>query len=145
MQLSEEWTEFVDTLQKLEFDPFDWLDLFKSFLEYKIQPVDFIDPRRAAKKMSSLMIMELTKQAISARSEQVRHAAAKELAHIGGAQPTKPTDDDFVNLPEKQLDALIDGYMEDESEVKRRSDSRAKKRSGKASSSKKKTTRRTKN
>lgn len=104
-----DWDVFCDQLDALGFRPGEWLDLFQAFVEYKIKPLDFINSRRAAEKMASLMVMQLTNLALFAKSEQVRSSAAKELAYFGGLQPRK--DDGLVNQTEEELDAQIRSYF----------------------------------
>jgi len=126
MPIDKRWGPFIEQLEALEFDPDEWIDVFKALVESKVNPGDIENPKQAAKKLSSLMVLELTRLATTARSEQVRRHAATELAHMGGARPPKQKDDDFSDMTEEELDARIGSYIEDEASKKTKH--RAKKR-----------------
>ncbi len=114
----EDWCVFATQLHTLGFKPAEWIDLFESFVEYKIKPLDFISSKRAAEKMSSLMVMQLTNLALFAKSEQVRSSSARELAYFGGLKPKG--DDGLVNQTEEELDAQIRSYFGENEKFERR-------------------------
>lgn len=108
------WKDMIEAAEKLGMDPRTWSDFFTQMVDAHISLAGARTGRSIAQRLSPLMVLELSRLALSAKSEQVRANTLREVAYIGGAKPADRVEyEDVSKMSSKELDSRLGELISD--------------------------------